>query len=149
MLRLLKKILLSESKSKPIELSIALVEDDNLFTLALKTLLFNKLSDDTIIPNINTFTKGEDILTHLNNQTPDIIIMDFNLGIDTLDGLELVKSIRDATNNCSLIVLTNLCDVTTAKKCYNTGANNYLYKGEDKLPYVVDDLVDIIRRKVK
>ena len=89
---------------------------------------------------INAKTGNEGILM-VSTCTPDIILLD--LGLPDIDGLEVLKNIRERSN-IPIIIDTargNECDEVAA---LNMGANDYLAK-----PFTTDELLTRIRMVIK
>lgn len=73
-------------KNKPI--SILIVEDNALDALIVQTLLQPHF-------NIETVKNGSDALAIIEDIKFDFILMDINLGNDSMDGVKLMRLIRD------------------------------------------------------
>lgn len=72
-------------KNKPI--SILIVEDNELDALIVKTLLQPHF-------NIETVKNGDDALAIIEDIKFDFILMDLNLGNDSMDGVNLMRQIK-------------------------------------------------------
>lgn len=72
-------------KNKPI--SILIVEDNELDALIVKTLLQPHF-------NIETVKNGDDALAIIEDIKFDFILIDLNLGNDSMDGVNLMRQIR-------------------------------------------------------
>lgn len=137
----------SRNTCKDSELKIYIVEDNHLYLKGLTSVLNNKISKITTCFNIRLFETGESAITAIRDCMPDVIIMDFNLGANALDGINLIKCIRALSDKTSLIILTNTSDIPTAKACYKEGATGYIFKGESNLIEIVEYVLDIIKLK--
>ncbi|MFA6275557.1 MAG: response regulator [Pedobacter sp.] len=116
------------------EHSILIVEDD----IALRFLLKNILKDHY---NVYEAENGNDAITFLKNNTPDIIISDVMM--PDMDGLELCKYVKTApaTSNIPFIMLSAKGSEENKTEGYETGADAYIPK-----PFHVNYLLVRIRK---
>lgn len=134
------------------EATIFLVDDDELYLLRLKDHLQEKLYFKA---RIYTFTSGEECLKNLN-LNPDIVVLDyyFNPSNDEdmynenapkmMNGLELIKKIKEQRPNIHLIMLSMETDVEVANTAIKEGAKDYIIKYEYapiQLQYLINNIV--------
>lgn len=144
MLEYLKKIIINSDKSFNRKLNILVIEDSKLYSMVLKKYLINSLLNIDILSNVKLTETSEEAIDYLINNEPDIILMDFNLGKDSIDGLNLIKKVRSVNNTSTLMVLTNSCDINIANECYKFGANNYIHKERDDFKVVIKYITGLI-----
>ncbi len=117
------------------------VEDDeninNLVTYALSSNGYESKG----------FTKSEDFLKALLNETPDMVILDVML--PSIDGIELLEHIRknNITKNIPVIMLTAKTAEIDKVKALDLGADDYMPK-----PFGIMELLSRIRavsRRIK
>jgi two-component system, OmpR family, response regulator len=130
------------------EAVIFLVDDDDLYLLRLKDHLQEKLYFKT---RIYTYTSGEDCLANLN-LNPDIIVLDyyFNPAEDSgsdkklMNGLELIRHLKENSPDVHLIMLSCETDVEVANTAIKEGAKDYIIKYEYapiQLQYLINNIV--------
>jgi CheY-like chemotaxis protein len=108
---------------------VMLVEDDATMRSLLKTLL--ELEGYQVISNSGG--KSEHILTMLDAEQPDYLIMDIYLR--KINGIELLGQIRQKTDPTKLrIMMTSGMDMKD--QCLSAGADAFLLK-----PYMPDELL--------
>ena len=110
-------------------INILLLEDDELFSLSL-------------IDYLEEFSEVK--ITHASNSTKmleliyenryDLYLLDINL--PDINGLDLLKEIRNATDETPTIFLTSYKDKETLIKGFENGADDFLTK-----PFDMDELI--------
>jgi CheY-like chemotaxis protein len=121
-------------KLKNKAISILVVEDNDLDTLIVKTLLQPYF-------NIETVSDGYDALNIIEEIRFDIILMDINLGDDTIDGVSLMKKIRknEKHKNIKIIAVT----------AYSENKDLYFMEGFDDVyikPVIKEDVFEYISK---
>jgi DNA-binding NarL/FixJ family response regulator len=131
------------------EAVIFLVDDDELYLLRLKDHLQEKLYFKT---RIYTYTSGEACLENLN-LNPDIIVLDYYFSPDDtnapggqklMNGLELIKRLKEQRPDIHLIMLSCETDVEVANTAIKEGAKDYIIKYEYapiQLQYLINNIV--------
>lgn len=113
---------------------IAFIADDHpIFRSGLKFLLETSFTDIQIVE----FDNGVSLLSHLNNHTPDIIIVDIDM--PEKNGLEVCAEITSINKEALVIVLTMYNDIEMLKLAFFNGAQGYLVKDNTS-----EELVDCI-----
>ena len=134
------------------EATIFLVDDDELYLLRLKDHLQEKLYFKA---KIHTYTSGEECLKNMD-LSPDIVVLDYYFNPaneDTLydesaprpmNGLDLIKQIKEKKPNVHLIMLSMETDVEVANTAIKEGAKDYIIKYEYapiQLQYLINNIV--------
>lgn len=113
-------------------MKLLLVEDNTQLNKALSTLL----KRNSYI--VDSAFDGEEALLFIEKYTYDVIILD--IMIPRLNGLEVLKRMREAHNNTPVIMLTAKSTVDDKIKGLDYGADDYLTK-----PFNSDELLARIR----
>jgi CheY-like chemotaxis protein len=118
---------------------VLLIEDDDIMINLLKTLL--GIDGYEVV----AFRSGEDVLKVVQREQPDVILLDVNLrnlGINHLNGLDLVGQIRsnNDTKHTSVILSSGINYRQESKK---VGADGFILK-----PYMPDDLLKLIKETI-
>jgi len=118
---------------------ILIAEDDHF----LSFLLRGRLEKENFV--VHQVTDGEEALSFLKTERPDLIILD--LIMPKLSGFELLEiiSIDPELNKIPLIVLSNLGQDEDIEKAKRLGAVEYFVKARTS----IDDLVKTVRGYVK
>jgi len=99
---------------------IMLVDDEE------KILFLIKESLTEITTDISTYNRAKDAYNALEDEEFDLIITD--LKMPEMDGLELVKKIREKNTDISIIVMTGFVTVDNAINAIKAGADEYINK---------------------
>jgi DNA-binding NarL/FixJ family response regulator len=108
------------SLNKPI--TIGLVDDQQLVRQGIASLL--ALSDKVNV--LWQAVDGEDAIKQLGNQAIDLMLSDIRM--PNLDGIGLLKQIRETGNMLPIIMLTTFDDNELLMNSINQGANGFLLK---------------------
>ena len=110
-------------------IDILLLEDDELFSLSLIDYLeeFSEVN----ITHVNSSTK---MLELIYENRYDLYLLDINL--PDISGLDLLKDIRNATDDTPTIFLTSYKDKETLIQGFQNGADDFLTK-----PFDMDELI--------
>ncbi len=86
---------------------IVIAEDDLNFTKYLVNSFINELSDYKVV---NIYTKGNEVLSNIKNlNSKDFLILD--IGLPNIDGLEILKSLKNNKNLPNIIVISGNADL--------------------------------------
>lgn len=102
---------------------IVIVEDEAPIRNGMGKIL------EKINPNyelVGQATNGLDGLEVIEEQKPDLIIMDIRM--QDMDGLTMLRTLREKGNTCLAIVLSAYSEFTYAKEAIELGIENYLLK---------------------
>ena len=94
---------------------------------------------------VKTFFSGEECLDNMN-LNPDLVVLDHLFPDDTgqLTGLEVIKKMREANKNVSIIVLSSQQDESLIPEFIKSGAKQYISKDD----YFIDALIESIEAEV-
>ncbi|MFE0783417.1 nitrogen regulation protein NR(I) [Serratia bockelmannii] len=88
-----------------------------------------------------TFEGGNDVLEALATQTPDVLLSDIRM--PGIDGLALLKQIKQRHPMLPVIIMTAHSDLDAAVSAYQQGAFDYLPK-----PFDIDEAVALVERAI-
>ena len=121
---------------------VFLIEDNQTEGLLLKLALSANQELD-----IEHFTTAENMRKSMD-QNPAIALVDINL--PDIDGLELIKELKQHNPDIKIVVISAQRDVDTIAKIQEEGVYNYLVKSEGVLVYlkqVISDLLIILKHQ--
>ena len=114
-------------------IKVVLVDDHPLIRKGLSQAL-NK-DEISVVGEASSLSEG---VALLNSTTPDICIVDLNLG--SASGIELIKVGMVQNPNCAFVVLTMEDDLDTLITAKAAGARAYITKGSS-----VENLIEVIK----
>ena len=114
-------------------IKVVLVDDHPLIRKGLSQAL-NK-DEITVVGEASSLSEG---VALLNSTTPDICIVDLNLG--SASGIELIKVGIVQNPNCAFVVLTMEDDLDTLITAKTAGARAYITKGSP-----IENLIEVIK----
>lgn len=107
------------------ELSFFIVDDDPIYNSFIRNYLESKG-----FSNFRMFFDGSSCLERLY-QLPDIIILDFQM--DDVNGLDVLKQIREFDPDINVIFLSGQNDVDVAVDSLKYGSIDYIIKDDETL----------------
>ncbi len=99
--------------------SILLVDDSEDFVRSTKILLQDY--------NMRFVLSGKEALSQIDESQPDIILVD--LVMPKMNGLELMKIVREKYPGITIVALTAIDEEETLDECKRLGVTEYLIKG--------------------
>ena len=114
-------------------IKVVLVDDHPLIRKGLSQAL-NK-DEISVVGEASSLSEG---VALLNSTTPDICIVDLNLG--SASGIELIKVGLVQNSNCAFIVLTMEDDLDTLIAAKAAGARAYITKGSP-----IENLIEVVK----
>lgn len=114
-------------------IKVVLVDDHPLIRKGLSQAL-NK-DEISVVGEASSLSEG---VALLNSTTPDICIVDLNLG--SASGIELIKVGIVQNPNCAFVVLTMEDDLDTLITAKAAGARAYITKGSS-----VENLIEVVK----
>jgi DNA-binding NarL/FixJ family response regulator len=118
---------------------VLLVEDDPHHAESIKAMLERVHEFDFVLKHCY---KLQDGLKTLETNEFDVILLD--LGLTDSSGFETFQSIHQQAPRIPIVIFTSLFDEEIALKTLNSGAQEYLFKGE----YDGQDLVTAINHSI-
>lgn len=114
-------------------IKVVLVDDHPLIRKGLSQAL-NK-DEISVVGEASSLSEG---VALINSTTPDICIVDLNLG--SASGIELIKVGMVQNPNCAFVVLTMEDDLDTLITAKAAGARAYITKGSS-----VENLIEVVK----
>jgi DNA-binding NarL/FixJ family response regulator len=102
--------------------TVSIVDDDCELTAKISAYL-NQTSDYRCI---SSYTSAEEALAQLPKDSPDVVLMDINLG--GMNGIECVRQLRPSLPNTPVVMLTVFEDTDKIFRAIAAGASGYLLK---------------------
>ena len=102
---------------------VLIVDDERLIRITLKNMLDWKALDCEVIATVKD---GEEALRVFDELHPEIVITD--LKMPGMDGIELIKKIKERNKNTQIIALSNYSDFEFVRDAMKAGAFDYLLK---------------------
>lgn len=104
---------------------IYLVDDDPGMRKMIEAYLRqNRLS------NIKSFPSGEEMLQELPKLKPGLVVQDFELGYNKLNGLEIFKKAKEIFPDINFIFLSGQTSINAAVEIIKSGAFDYVVKDD-------------------
>ena len=116
--------------------SILAVDDEAPILVALKSVLEQEEY------SVQTAQDGVTAINCIQSAPFDIVLLDVKM--PRVDGIEVLRFIKEHYLDTQVIMLTGVSDVRTAVECMQVGAFHYITK-----PYSVDELLTIIKRALE
>ncbi|RJQ49695.1 MAG: sigma-54-dependent Fis family transcriptional regulator [Nitrospiraceae bacterium] len=89
-----------------------------------------------------TASSGEKALAYFDNESPDIMLLD--VWLPGMDGMEVLKAIREKNSKVSVIMISGHSNIETAVLATRLGAYDFLEK-----PLSLDKVLIIVRRALE
>ena len=88
---------------------------------------------------VGCYPNGRDLLQGLQRCAADVVLLDYALGEDEIDGVSFIKGIRRKFPQCRILVFSSYQDTATVSLALKVGAHGFFGKGEDmtELPYAI------------
>ena len=106
-------------------MTIVIADDSSLLRDRIKSTL-NRIDDMLVI---NEAENGKEALQLIREKEPDLAILDIRM--PELNGIEVLKKIRELKMNVKVCILTNYPYSQYKKRCFEAGADYFLSKTED------------------
>ncbi|MFC1709665.1 response regulator [Candidatus Omnitrophota bacterium] len=119
-------------------MSKLLIVDDEIDVREFAKNFFKRRKID-----VDTAESGEEALSKLSSFNPDLMILDVRMG--GMDGLDVLKKMREAGNKTEVIMVTGMTEQETMDTANELGVIGYIHK-----PLVLDELEkEVLGRLVK
>lgn len=137
--------------SKKEKTTIFIVDDNKVFTLALKADIETTFAKKSV--KIHSFETGEACMETFNGAKPQIVILDYNL--DSIkpaaaDGIKVLSRIKKDSPKTHVIMLSADDHIDIALKSFHQGASYYVVKTETqfkKINYSLQNIFKIMEAK--
>ena len=96
---------------------------------------------------IKTFAKGKGAVKNIQDDPPDLVLLD--IGLPDINGIEVLKQIKDFDPNIVVIMITAYEDTSTVISAMKSGAYDYVVKpiDMDGLKITIQNALDTIKLK--
>jgi two-component system, NtrC family, response regulator AtoC len=115
---------------------ILVIDDEHLIRWSLEQSLRKQGNE------VQTAASGEEGLRMVREDSPDLVLLDVQL--PGIDGIEVLKKIKEFDEEIIVIMLTALGVLETAVKAMRLGAYDYINK-----PFNLDELAIVIRKALE
>lgn len=115
--------------------NVWVVDDDS----SIRWVLERAISRESL--SCKTFEHANDVLNALNTEIPDVLLSDIRM--PDIDGLSLLKIIKEQYPTLPVIIMTAHSDLDAAVNAYQQGAFDYLPK-----PFDIDETLALIDRAI-
>lgn len=135
--------LLQYANNKPF--TVSLIEDNQMYLNGIAS----KIRD--AVPNIRlgAFSRSSSFLNYLRHK-PEIAIVDFNLDQRSeLEGIELIRALKEKSPQTKIIVLTGDQDIKTAVNCLNEGVLDYIIKSDKAIDQIAEEIKSIMTTMIR
>jgi two-component system response regulator YesN len=118
---------------------VLIIDDEAIIRKGLKNIINWKSFDCEVCGEADNGLGGRELI---RNTTPDIIITDIKM--PEIDGLSMIKEIKDSVPDCKIIILTGYRDFDYVHESLKLGAFDFILK-----PSKIEELTAVIARAVK
>ena len=120
---------------KPNEQPIRLMLlDDHEFILHGMSRILSQQADMKVL---RTFLKSHQLMAALKNEEPDIVVVDYSLGPGEVDGLNLIRALRNRHPHIKVLVISSLHTPATVALALRCGARGFVGKELDAEQLVI------------
>lgn len=100
---------------------ILIADDDPQFIENLTMLLGDRYE-------ISTCNSGEEAIKMMQHLTPDALLLDIDFGPKRLDGLQVLKQVKQLDPDLPVFMVSKFQDIATVVKAMKQGADDYVGK---------------------
>lgn len=93
--------------------------------------LVSHLAAEPGIEVVGAYESSRELMRALAQSHADILLLDFSLGRDELDGVSLIRALRARFPDCRILVLSTHHEPATVSLALRVGARGFVGKGED------------------
>ncbi len=127
---------MSESQKPELRGPVFFIDDEHHIRVAVQQTL--ELEDY----EVTSFAAAKEVLAQLVDDWPGVIVSDINM--PGIDGIELLKRVRDIDPDLPVILVTGHGDISMAVSAIRDGAYDFIEK-----PFSSDLLVDVVKRALE
>lgn len=117
-------------------LQIALLDDHAI----VRHGLVNRLVQEPDFEVVGVYSRTRDLLAGLAKDPAQVLLLDYVLGPNELDGVLLIRALRVKFPQCRILVFSTHHDAATVILALRVGARGFLGKSED-----MTQLIDAVR----
>jgi DNA-binding NtrC family response regulator len=103
---------------------ILVVEDDPMYARLIAYHLSQNPDNE-----VETFSKGKQLISNLSLKNPDIITLDYSL--PDMTGMEVLQKIKEFNPDLPVVIISGQEDINTAVELLKHGARDYIVKNND------------------
>ena len=119
-------------------IKVAIIEDDDW----IRENLASQIRETAGFACVGSYANGEDALTQITKQAPDVVLMDINL--PKMNGIECVKKLKILAPSVQILMLTVYEDSEKIFDSLLAGASGYLLKRTPQAE-IIDSIADVYR----
>lgn len=93
--------------------------------------LANTLAAETDFEIVGVYERSRDLIAGLAKDPADLLLLDFSLNPDELDGVSLIRALRVKFPACHILILSSHHDPATVGLAMRVGARGFVGKGEE------------------
>ncbi|MEZ2296493.1 response regulator [Variovorax sp. RCC_210] len=108
-------------------LRIALLDDHAV----VRHGLVSHLAGESTVDVVGSYENSRELMRGMAQAPADILLLDFSLGRDELDGVSLIRALRARFPDCSILVLSAHHEPATVSLALRVGARGFVGKDED------------------
>ncbi|MGI8545238.1 MAG: sigma-54-dependent transcriptional regulator [Aridibacter sp.] len=116
--------------------NLIIIDDEESYRKVLKTVF------EAEGYNVRTFTDGQKVIEHLQNEPCDLIISDVRM--PDMDGIALLAAAREVSESVGVVLMTAFGTIDTAREAFKLGADDFIQK-----PFRNDELKLIVKRTLE
>ena len=120
-------------------LKFFIVDDDPFYRMLYRQHLHNLGYKNNIL-----FDNGTDCINSISEQ-PDIILVDFNML--NCNGIEVIQKVKQNKPDIFMVLISSQTDPSIMNQAIDSGAFDYVVKGEKDLEMISNSIRKIIKRK--
>lgn len=113
-------------KEKKSTMRVAVLDDHAVVRCGIKTCLSR--TEDIIVAG--SFARSSDLLHWMSRHRADVIVLDYSLAPDEIDGLNLIRLLCMRYVKCKILVLSGAGTRATARMAMRAGAIGFLCKNQ-------------------
>lgn len=121
---------------------VAVLDDHPLISKAIQY----RLSQEADLELAGTFCQRQQLMTFLRNNSVDVLVLDYLLGEDELDGLQMVKQLRMQYPQLKILVSSSVEKPAIVKLLLKAGVHGFVGKSQDQ-EVLIKALHEVCRNK--
>jgi two-component system response regulator HydG len=94
-------------------------------------------------------TDGNAAVNFCKANLPDIVLIDVSLGNKSINGIEVLKKIKELKPDTVCVMVTRITDKSTVEKAKEFGAFRYVLKPltSDDIIYIVNEAAQVVKQR--